>query len=110
MKNFLVDAGMWCCVEPKAGQTVDPDLDQRTLAKINLSIKPKVAIEIRKAKTSKEAWQTLKNLHEDSGVIRLVGLYAKLMKTNFDDFSSMEDYLAHISTILQSNSKTVEKA
>ncbi|KRY82057.1 hypothetical protein T4D_172 [Trichinella pseudospiralis] len=36
IKNFLVDAGLWHCVEIKSA---DHELDQRALAKINLPIK-----------------------------------------------------------------------
>ena len=43
MKNFLIDAGLWHYIEPREGQIIDPDLDKRTLAKINLSLKPSVA-------------------------------------------------------------------
>ena len=43
MKNFLVDAGLWHCIESREGQIIDPDLDKRILVKINLSLKPSVA-------------------------------------------------------------------
>ncbi|KRY26889.1 hypothetical protein T01_6498, partial [Trichinella spiralis] len=36
MKNYLVDAGLWHCVK---NENADHELDQRALAKINLSIK-----------------------------------------------------------------------
>uniref|UniRef100_A0A5S6QF98 DUF4219 domain-containing protein n=1 Tax=Trichuris muris TaxID=70415 RepID=A0A5S6QF98_TRIMR len=53
MKNYLVDSGLWQCVE---GANVDEELDQRALAKINLSIKSCAWAEVRKARTAKEAW------------------------------------------------------
>lgn len=28
MENFLVDAGLWCCVKPGNQSGVDPDLDK----------------------------------------------------------------------------------
>ena len=48
MQNFPIDAGLWCCISPREGQAVDPDL-----AKINLSLKPCAAKVTRKCETAK---------------------------------------------------------
>ena len=37
MKNFLIDAGLWSCISPEGDHDIDPELDLRTLAKINES-------------------------------------------------------------------------
>lgn len=95
MKNYLVDGGLWNCVSPKQGVTPDPDLDQRALAKINLSVKSTVATELRKCSTSAEAWKKLSDTYEDSGTVRLVGLYQEIFKTRFENFKTMKDYINH---------------
>ena len=96
MKNFLVDAGLWCCVKPTTGSIVDPDLDQRALAKINLSLKAAATALTKRCVTASEAWNKLEENFEDSGTVKLVGLYSKLFKTNFETFESMEAYIQHI--------------
>ena len=95
MKNFLIDAGLWNCVENN-GLPVDPDRDQRTLAKIGLSVKPAVSCEIRKCTTAKEAWDKLKSVYEDSGIVRIVDLYQKIFRTNFSDFPDVKSYVYHL--------------
>ena len=99
MKNFLIDAGLWFCIEPNKENVIDPELDQRTLAKINLSIKPSASSETRNAKTAKEAWEALQKTYEDKGVVRRIGLYASLFRTNFENYTTMSDYIEHITSI-----------
>lgn len=99
MKNFLIDAGLWQCVESNSQNEITHDLDQRALAKINLSIKPNASAETRKAKTAKEAWEALRNIYEDKGIVRRIGLYSALFKTRYDEFSSMSDYIEHVTSI-----------
>lgn len=41
--------------------TPDPNLDERTLAKINLSVKPNVSTQLEKCK-SQEAWKKLQDV------------------------------------------------
>lgn len=95
MRNYLVDAGLWGCVEPKAGAVVDPDLDGRCLAKISLSVKAPCSTELRKCKTAKEAWDKLASIHEDSGIVRLVSLYQDIFHAKFENFNSVNEYIAH---------------
>ena len=101
MKNFLIDCGLWNCVQPPLGFVIDPDLDQRALAKINLSIKPHVTSETRKACTAKQAWDLLKKTYEDSGTVRIVNLYSKLFKIDYNKCKSMQDYLEQMSNIAE---------
>lgn len=101
MKNFLIDAGLWNCIEPSEVGEVNTELDQRALAKICLSIKPSVAAEIKKAKSAKEAWDKLKEVYEDKGVVRRIGLYTSLFRTRFEEFSTMDSYISHIVSIAE---------
>ncbi|KRZ82183.1 hypothetical protein T08_1055 [Trichinella sp. T8] len=82
MKNYLVDAGLWHCVE---NENVDHELDQRALAKINLSIKPCASGDVRKAMTAKQAWKN----------------YVAPMKTStrFEECGSMTAYIDRITGI-----------
>ncbi|OUC42038.1 hypothetical protein D917_10491 [Trichinella nativa] len=96
MKNYLVDAGLWHCVE---NENVDHELDQRALAKINLSIKPCASGDVRKAMTAKQAWEKLRCAYEDIGLVRRIGLYSSLFKTRFEECGSMTAYIDRITGI-----------
>ncbi|KFD60577.1 LOW QUALITY PROTEIN: hypothetical protein M514_27243 [Trichuris suis] len=77
----------------------DQQTDQRALAKINLSIKPCAWAEVRKAKTAKEAWESLRCAYEDKGIVRRIDLYSSLFKTRFEDCNhcgSMTNYIDRI--------------
>ena len=99
MKNFLIDAGLWCCVSPREDQAVDPDLDLRALAKINLSLRPCAAKVTKKCVTAKAAWEALQGEYESTALVRLIGLYSALFKTRFESFASMQQYVDHILSI-----------
>jgi len=101
MQNFLIDAGLWYCVSPKEGHAVDPDLDLRALAKINLSLKPCAAKVTKKCLTSKAAWDALRGEYESTALVRLIGLYSSLFKTHFENFPSMQLYVDHILSIAE---------
>ena len=66
MKNFLIDARLWHCIEPREGQVIDPDLDKRTLAKMNLSLKPSVAKITKRCETAVGAWNSLQRIQKHS--------------------------------------------
>ncbi|KRY25619.1 hypothetical protein T03_6081 [Trichinella britovi] len=78
MKNYLVDAGLWHCVENK---NVDHERDQLALAKINLLINPCSSVDVSKAMTAKQAWEKLRCAYEDIGLVRRILLYSSLFKT-----------------------------
>ncbi|KFD45816.1 hypothetical protein M513_13310 [Trichuris suis] len=97
-ENYLVDSGLWQCI---MSSDVDEELYQRALAKINLSIKPCAWAEVRKAKTAKEAWESLRGAYEDKGIVRRIGLYSSLFNTRFDDCDSMTNYIDRITSIAE---------
>ncbi|KRZ38404.1 Retrovirus-related Pol polyprotein from transposon TNT 1-94 [Trichinella pseudospiralis] len=80
-------------------KNVDLELDQRALAKINLSIKPCASGDVRKAMTAKQAWGKLRCAYEDIGLVRRIGLYSSLFKTRFEECGSMTAYIDRITGI-----------
>ena len=94
MQNFLIDAGLWCCIEPSG--TVIQDLDKRALAKLNLSLKPSAAQITQRCVTAKDAWIALQREYESTALVRLIGLYSNLFRTRFEIFSTMQQYVDHI--------------
>ena len=99
MRNFLIDAGLWCCVEPS--DTVNLDLDKRALATINFSLKPSAAKITKRCLTAKDAWAALQKEYESTAVVRLIGLYSSLFRTRFEIFSTMQQYVDHILNIVE---------
>lgn len=101
MKNFLIDAGLWQCIETPPGIEIDYDMDQRALAKINLSIKSIASSETKKATTAKEAWDSLRSCYEDKGVVRRIGLYSSLFRIKYSECKSMSVYIDQITSIAE---------
>jgi len=94
MKNFLINAGLWCCVSPE-DQVVDLDMDLRAQAKINLSLRPCAAKVPKKCTTAKAAWDALQGEYESTALVHLTGLYYALFKTQFGSFASIQQYVDH---------------
>ena len=101
LKSFLIDAGLWHCIEPREGQIIDPDLDKRTLAKINLSLKPSVAKITKSCETASGAWNSLQREFESNTIVRMIKMYSNLFSTKFENFSSMNQYVDHILEICE---------
>ncbi|KAG5884700.1 hypothetical protein JTB14_013712 [Gonioctena quinquepunctata] len=83
MEHFPIDAGLWCSIKPKTGETVPLELDERALAEMNLSLIACAASETKKATKWKEAWDALAKTYEDSGIVRLGGLYSRRFQQMF---------------------------
>ncbi|KFD49781.1 hypothetical protein M514_09376 [Trichuris suis] len=60
MKNYLVDSGLWQCT---MSLEVNEEVDQRALAKINLSVSPCDWAAVRKARTAKKLWESFRWKH-----------------------------------------------
>ncbi|KRZ17940.1 hypothetical protein T4B_10305, partial [Trichinella pseudospiralis] len=91
--------GCWLMALCRKLKNVDLELDQRALAKINLSIKPCASGDVRKAMTAKQAWGKLRCAYEDIGLVRRIGLYSSLFKTRFEECGSMTAYIDRITGI-----------
>lgn len=55
MKNFFIDVDLWQITESFS----KTEMDKRTLARNNLSIKPTAFVKIKKAKAAKKASESL---------------------------------------------------
>ncbi|KAF4529706.1 hypothetical protein B566_EDAN017954 [Ephemera danica] len=67
--------------------------DQRALASIRLGLTPQLFVLVADCVTAKEAWDKLEKNFQSAGVIQKVTLRRELLRTRFEDFKCMEDYL-----------------
>ncbi|CAH2091010.1 unnamed protein product [Euphydryas editha] len=101
MKMALIMEGLWSCIERTEGEAITPAKDQRALARICLSVKSNCIQYLRSVTTAKQAWEKLKEVFEDKGLYRRVLLLRKLHRSNYNDYSSMGEYIDGVMTLVQ---------
>lgn len=98
MMHSLKWDGLWNSV---LDTETNPVKKERALSKICLSVNSSCYIHLRDAKTAKEAWDNLQGAYADKGIIRRCALKRKLIRTRFEDFESMREYLEAITAVCQ---------
>lgn len=98
MKMVLTLEGLWNCIEKTDS---DASRDQRALARICLGVKAACLQHVRHSDTAKKAWDSLANTFEDKGLYRRVLLLRQLHHTEYNQFSSMTEYIDRIMTLVQ---------
>ncbi|GBP23595.1 hypothetical protein EVAR_80211_1 [Eumeta japonica] len=95
-ENFLILEGMKHCVKPDAGVEVKTADDEKTKAKLIMTIDPSLYVHVKSVKSSKELWEKLKQLFDDSGFSRRISLLRNLIsirrELQFDDVLCYADY------------------
>ena len=61
-----------------------------------MTIKDNIIPHIRECKTSKETWDTLKNLHETKTTNRILYLKSKLLSIKMEENESVSDFISRI--------------
>ncbi|XP_059226994.1 uncharacterized protein LOC131998560 [Stomoxys calcitrans] len=92
-KSCLVIKKCWKVVEKGVTGDNDNEANELALAEITLMIEPTNFAHIAKAKTAKEAWDSLVRAYEDTGLTRKVELLKQLVQLKLGDFSSMQEYV-----------------
>lgn len=96
MKMVLIHDELWDCVGETENKCEDAKKQEKALAKIALSVQPKVFPQIRNAKTAREAWTNLQKAYEDRGLCRRLSLLRTLFATKLSECASMEAYVNKI--------------
>lgn len=108
MKGILIHHDYWDHVvyEPNFVMPLEPaDLlkwkktDDKALATIILSVKPSELINIKDAKSCKEAWEKLEQIHQPKGPARMVYLFKQLIRLKMKETASMECHLKEFSEV-----------
>lgn len=96
VENVLVLEGMLHCVKPVVGKDIKPEDDLKARAKICLTIDPTLYVHIKTTKTSKELWDKLKSLFDDSGFSRKISLLRHLISIRRENCEDMTTYVTQI--------------
>lgn len=89
VENVLVLEGTLHCVQPVVGKDIKPEDDAKTRAKLCLTIDPALYVHIKMRKTSKELWDKLKSLFDDSGFLRKISLLHHLISIQQENCEDM---------------------
>lgn len=96
VENVLVLEGTLHCVKPMVGKDIKPEDDAKTRAKLCLTIDPALYVHIKTTKTSKELWDKLKSLFDDSGFSRKISLLRHLISIRRENCEDMTTYVTQI--------------
>lgn len=67
--------------------------DDKALALILLSVEEGQLSHVKKAKTSREAWENLRRIHESRGSVRRAALYKQLLRMKKKTSQTMTQYI-----------------
>ncbi|GBP52228.1 hypothetical protein EVAR_83087_1 [Eumeta japonica] len=70
--------------------------DAKAKAKLVLTIDPSLYVYIKYAATTYDLWEKLKNLFDDTGYTRKIGLLRKLINIRLENCDSMTQYVTQI--------------
>ncbi|KMQ87962.1 retrovirus-related pol polyprotein from transposon tnt 1-94 [Lasius niger] len=90
MRACLEAEDLWGCVLGEAAYVTDMKKMTKARAKIVLAVQKQNYGHIQSANTPRQAWENLKNVFEDKGLTRKVGLLRILTSTKLQDCNSVE--------------------
>lgn len=95
-ENFLVLEGMLHCIKPVEGKVIVPADDEKTKAKLIMTIDSTIYVHIKNVSTSKDLWDKLKSLFDDSGFSRKISLLRTLTSIRLENSDSMASYVTQM--------------
>lgn len=101
VKSLLEYHDLEKCIMPSASATsapaeTEPDKLKKAKARIILSIDKHLFVHVASCETALEIWLKLKNMYEDNGLSRRIGLLRKLITSNLENFHTMDEYISEI--------------
>lgn len=103
VENVFVLEGLSKCLDETETDTV---LIAKAKAKLILTIDPSLYVHVKDATTCTDAWKKIKNLYEDAGFTRKIGLLRTLISLRLDNCESMESYVNQVIETAQKLRKT----
>lgn len=73
--------------------------DETARALIGLNVEDTQLIYIRNAKSAKEAWKNLKEIHENDSVTCIVTLFRQLYSTRMEEGQDLQNHIDHLSSL-----------
>lgn len=104
VQNVLVLENMASAITerlPASPTTSQINEDAKAKAKLVLTIDPTLYVHIKHAATTYDLWNKLKNMFDDTGYTRKIGLLRKLINIRLDNCDSMTQYVTEIVEISQ---------
>jgi hypothetical protein len=105
-ENFLILEGTRHYVKPVPNEEIKTAEDEKTRAKLIMTIDPSLYVHVKNVKTSKELWEKLKQLFDDSGFSRRISLLRNLISIRRESCNSMTSYVTQIIDTAQKLSGT----
>lgn len=90
VENVFVLEGLTKCLD---GTEEDSTVKAKAKAKLVLTLDPPLFVHVKGAETAKEVWTRLKQLYDDSGFTRKIGLLRNLISLRLENCESMESYV-----------------
>lgn len=95
IKNVLTYKQLGQCINDPVTET-DAQKLGNCKAILALSVEPSLYVHIQKCNSALEIWKTLKNLFEDKGLSRKIGLLRNMISSKLEDCESMQAYVDRI--------------
>lgn len=89
---------LWSCIE---GTCTDATKETKARCRLILAIHKDLYVFVQEAVTAKEIYNKLKNLFQDSGLDRRIGLLRKLCSIQMTDCNSVEHYVSEVVSTAQ---------
>ncbi|KAI8120544.1 hypothetical protein CVS40_8203 [Lucilia cuprina] len=89
---------LWCCIE---GTCEDAVKETQARCRIILAIHKDLYVYVQEALTAKEIFEKLKNLFQDSGLDRRIGLLRKLCSIQMMECNSVAHYVSEVVSTAQ---------
>lgn len=97
MENVLIYNGYEkAIIADETAREKDANKSKNAKAMICLNVESSLYIHIQNCTTAYETWAKLKDLFDDKGVTRKIGLLRSLTQSKLDEHASMQDYINHI--------------
>lgn len=95
----IKDMWVWTEAEPDASKPNEKSSDAKARGELTLLIDPCLYSYVAAAKTTKSAWEPLKNAFEDNGTSQKIFTLVKFFTTKVEDFSTREEYVNAMLTL-----------
>lgn len=97
MQNLLIYNGhAKCILEDETKREKDAEKLSSCKAILSLNVDSSLYIHIQNCTTAIEVWQKLKDLFDDKGLTRKIGLLRSLTQSKLENYKCMQDYINHI--------------
>lgn len=95
IQNVLAYKGYSNCISDPVRETDNSKL-VNCKAILSLSVDTHIYVHIQKFNTASDIWKALKNLYEDKGLTRKIGLLRSLISTRLEECDNMQQYVDNV--------------